>query len=250
MSSESVARSESVRLPGAALIIPALNEEAVIGSTLASIAPTLFEAVVVADNGSEDRTAEIAAACGAMVISEPERGYGAACLRALAALPDAIEYVAFLQADGSEDPEEAVKLLAPLYDGRADLVIGSRTAGRAEKGALLAHQQFGNWLAVTMIRLLYGHRYTDLGPFRGVRVAALRRMGMRERNYGWTVEMQVRALQLGLRVMEVPVSYRKRVAGENKVSGNLRASVMAGYRIIATILRLWFSHGGIQRAPG
>ena len=220
----------------AAVIIPALNEEAVIAQTLARIPRSLR--VYVADNGSTDRTAEIARALGVTVVHEPERGYGAACLRAISALPATIETVIFLQADSSENPEEAQDLLAPIQDGRADLVIGSRTLGRAQPGSLLPHQRFGNTVATFLVRLLYGHRYTDVGPFRAIRRDALDRLGMRDRNYGWTIEMQVRALQQGLRVIEVPVSYRKRVAGENKVSGNLRASLAAGWKIVWTVLRL------------
>ncbi|MBL8177974.1 MAG: glycosyltransferase, partial [Bryobacterales bacterium] len=180
----------------------------------------MFDAVIVADNGSTDGTARIAGEHGATVVSEPQRGYGAACLQAIKSLPADCRTVVFLQADLSEEPREASLLLAPILDGRADLVIGSRTMGRAEPGALLPHQQFGNTLACTLIRWLYGFRYTDLGPFRAIRAGALHELGMRDRNYGWTVEMQVRALQCGLRVMEVPVSYRRRLAGENKVSGN------------------------------
>lgn len=221
-----------------ALIVPALNEEAVIGTMLSRLPPGLFDAVIVADNGSTDRTAELARVHGASVVREPERGYGAACLRAIAALPPDCEAVAFMQADASEDPREAEDLFAPLFDGRADLVIGSRTLGKAEPGALLPHQQFGNHVATTLIRWIYGHRYTDLGPFRAIRMDALRKLGMRDRNYGWTVEMQVRALQRGLKVMEVPVKYGKRVAGENKVSGNLAASVQAGWKILWTVARL------------
>lgn len=198
----------------------------------------MFDCVIVADNGSTDATAEIARAHGATVVHAPERGYGAACLRAMEVLPEDCHSVVFLQADLSEEPEETYRLLAPLLDGRADLVIGSRTLGNAEPGALLPHQQFGNTLACTLIRWIYGFRYTDLGPFRAIRADALRALGMRDRNYGWTVEMQVRALQHGLRVMEVPVSYRRRFAGVNKVSGNLRASLAAGWKIIWTIVKL------------
>ena len=219
-----------------AVIVPALNEEAVIAQTLARIPRSFL--VCVADNGSTDRTAEIARAQGVMVVREPERGYGAACLRAISALPAGIEIVIFLQADSSEDPEEAQTLIAPIQEGRADLVIGSRTLGRAEPGSLLPHQRFGNTIATFLVRLFYGYRYTDLGPFRAIRRNSLDRLGMRDRNYGWTVEMQVRALQQGLRVVEVPVSYRKRAAGENKVSGNLRASLAAGWKIVWTVLRL------------
>jgi glycosyltransferase involved in cell wall biosynthesis len=220
------------------LIVPALNEEAVIGTMLSRIPPGLFDLVIVADNGSTDRTAEAAHRHGAFVVRTEQRGYGAACLRAMEALPPDCFAVVFMQADASERASEAERLLAPLLDGRADLVIGSRTLGEAEPGALLPHQVFGNWLAATLIRWIYGHRYTDLGPFRAIRAAVLRELGMKDRNYGWTVEMQVRALRAGLRVLEVPVSSGKRQAGKNKVSGNLKASLMAGWKIFYTVARV------------
>lgn len=222
----------------AALIIPALNEAAVIGAMLRSIPPGLFSLIIVADNGSTDGTAQIALDAGATVVQEPERGYGAACLRALNAIPRGITAVAFMQADGSEDAAEAARLLTPIYSGRADLVIGSRTLGVAEPGALTTHQQFGNLLATTLMRWIYGYGFTDLGPFRAIRVDALERLGMADRNYGWTVEMQIRALKEGLRVLEIPVTYRRRLAGENKVSGNLVNSFRAGAKIIWTVLSL------------
>jgi glycosyltransferase involved in cell wall biosynthesis len=222
-----------------ALIIPALNEEPVIGLMIQSIPPGLFQIIVVADNGSTDRTGEIAEAHGATVVRQPERGYGAACLSAIDALPPEVDAAVFMQADLSEDAAEARLLLAPIEEGRADMVLGSRTQGTAEPGALLPHQEFGNWVATTLIRVLYRYRYTDLGPFRAIRLDALRRLGMRERNYGWTIEMQVRALEEGLRVLEVPVRYGVRVAGVNKVSGDLKASVVAGWRIVKTVVVLW-----------
>jgi glycosyltransferase involved in cell wall biosynthesis len=221
----------------AVLVIPALDEEAAIGVTLKRVPRELYRQVVVADNGSRDRTAEIARAAGATVVSEPERGYGAACLRALAALPEDIEAVVFMDADASDAPEEAARLLEPIYTGRADLVLGSRELGQAEPGALLPHQRFGNWLATRLIRWLYGHAYTDLGPFRAISLPALRRLRMRDRNYGWTIEMQIRAIQHGLRILEVPVSYRPRI-GVSKVSGNLPASIRAGLKILWTVFRL------------
>jgi glycosyltransferase involved in cell wall biosynthesis len=191
----------------------------------------------VADNGSRDRTAEIARAHGASVVCEPERGYGAACLRAISALHPNVEAVVFMDADASDDPAEAVMLLQPIYEGRADLVIGSRTLGQAEKGALEPHQVLGNRLATGIIRAFYGHRYTDLGPFRAIRAEALEKLDMRDRSYGWTIEMQIKALRHKLRVVEVPVSYRRRV-GVSKISGNWRASIAAGVKIIWTAFRL------------
>ena len=234
----------------AALIIPALNEEEAIGATLARVPPGLFDCVIVADNGSTDRTAEVARAHGARVVQEPRRGYGAACLAAIAALPAEVECVVFLQADGSEDPAEAARLLEPIARGEADLVIGSRVLGSAEPGALAPHQRFGNRLATFLIRLLYGRRYTDLGPFRAIRRNALERLRMRDRGYGWTVEMQVRALEEGLRVVERPVSYGRRRAGTGKVSGSWKASLAAGAKILATIARLYLRRGGRRKPAG
>ena len=219
------------------LIIPALDEESSIGTMLSSIPAGLYRAVIVVDNGSTDRTAEVARAHGATVVSEPERGYGAACLCALRSLPEGAEIAVFMQADASEDASEARKLIAPIASGRADLVIGSRTLGNAAPGALLPHQVFGNHLACFLIRLFWGHRFTDLGPYRAVGIRALEQLQMCDRNYGWTVEMQVKAVQRRLRIEEVPVSYGLRVAGENKVSGNWRASLRAGVKIIWTVLR-------------
>jgi glycosyltransferase involved in cell wall biosynthesis len=224
----------------AALIIPALNEEAVIGLTLRKIPLDLYEIVIVADNGSTDRTGEIAAAVGACVVREEERGYGAACLKAIESLPPGIEAVVFMQSDLSEDPNEARLLLEPLQNGCADLVLGSRTMGLAAPGALLPNQRLGNWVATMAIRVLYGHRYTDLGPYRAIRKDALDRLRMRDRNYGWTIEMQIRAIDEHLRIKEIPVSYAVRAAGENKISGNVRACIAAAYRIIVTIWRLRF----------
>ncbi len=224
----------------AALIIPALNEEPVLGRTLRAIPPELFQIVIVADNGSTDGTAAVARAAGATLVSEPERGYGAACLKGLAALPAGIEVVVFMQADLSEDPAEARSLIEPIARGQADLVLGSRTLGAAEPGALLPHQVIGNWLATLVIRILFSHRYTDLGGYRAIRREALERLRLEDRGYGWTIEMQVRALQTGLRVLEVPVSYRRRAAGVNKISGNLRASLHASRVIFRTVLRLWW----------
>jgi glycosyltransferase involved in cell wall biosynthesis len=221
----------------AALIIPALNEEPVIGRTLSRVPDGLFRQVIVADNGSTDRTTEIARSMGATVVSTPQSGYGGACLCAMEALRADIEAAVFMQADGSEDPAEAIGLLRPISNGSADLVIGSRTLGKVEAGALLPHQQFGNALATGMIRLFFGHSYSDLGPFRAIRRSSLAALGMRERRYGWTVEMQVKALQKGLRVVEWPVTYKRRAAGENKISGNLVNSVKAGLTILYTVVR-------------
>ncbi|MCS6953935.1 MAG: glycosyltransferase family 2 protein [Bryobacterales bacterium] len=220
----------------AALIIPALNEEEALPHTLAQVPPGLFSAVIVADNGSTDGTAEVARRSGAIVVCEPRRGYGAACQRGLAAVPPDVHAVVFLQADGSEDPREAARLLEPIFRGEADLVVGSRTCQASCR--LRFHQAWGNRLAVWLIRILHGGRYTDLGPFRAVRLDALRQLRLRDRGYGWTVEMQVRALQEGLRILEVPVASRRRTAGRDKISGTFTGSLKAGFKILWTILRL------------
>ena len=218
------------------VVIPTLDEEASIGLVLAAL-PAGLRQVVVADNGSTDRSAEVARAAGAQVVSAPERGYGAACLAGLAALESGVEVVAFLDADRSDHPDELPSLLQPVSEGRADMVIGSRALGHAEPGSMLPQQRFGNWLATRLIRVLFGHRYTDLGPFRVITREALERIGMQDRPYGWTVEMQVRALQLGLRVEEVPVSYRRRV-GRSKIAGTVRGTLGAGVKIIGTVIGL------------
>jgi glycosyltransferase involved in cell wall biosynthesis len=204
--------------------------------TLARVPPGLYQQIIVADNGSRDRTAEIARQAGAVVVTEPQRGYGAACLRALANLPTDTDIVVFMDADSSDDPREAASLLEPILKGRADFVLGSRTLGKAEKGSLQPHQRFGNALATFLIRVLFGYRYTDLGPFRAIRLDALRKLDMRDRNYGWTIEMQIKAVRQKLRIEEVPVSYSNRI-GVSKVSGNLKASVLAGIKILWTVFR-------------
>ena len=219
-----------------AVVIPALDEETAIGALLAAIDRNLVRDVLVGDNGSRDRTAEIAEAAGATVVRVDERGYGAACAGALTRLAPDVDVVVFMDADGSDDPAEIPLLLAPIAGGAADLVIGSRPLGTIHRGALTPQQRFGNWLATHLITLIYGHRYTDLGPFRAIRRDLLDRIGMRDRRFGWTVEMQVRALQLGARVAEVPVTYRKRV-GKSKISGTVSGVIKAGFWIVYTILK-------------
>ncbi|MDQ3280182.1 MAG: glycosyltransferase family 2 protein [Acidobacteriota bacterium] len=220
-----------------ALILPALDEEHAIGALLCAIDRTRVRDVIVGDNGSRDGTAEVARGYGAEVVHVAERGYGAACAGALTRLRDDVDVVLFMDADGSDDPAEMESLLAPIERNEADLVIGARRV--VEKGALTPQQRFGNWLATRLITRLYGYRYSDLGPFRAIRRELLDRIAMRDRRYGWTVEMQIRALQLGARVTEVPVRYRKRV-GKSKISGTVRGVVLAGYWILRTI---WVNRG-------
>jgi glycosyltransferase involved in cell wall biosynthesis len=219
-----------------ALIIPALDEEHAIGPLLDGVDRTLIRDIIVGDNGSRDATAEVARSRGAEVVTVAERGYGAACAGALTRLREDVEVVVFMDADGSDDPAEIPLLLAPIAEGRADLVIGSRALGTIEPGALTPQQRFGNWLATRLIRMIYGHRYTDLGPFRAIRRELLDRIGMQDRRYGWTVEMQIRALQLGARVTEVPVRYRRRV-GRSKISGTVSGVIKAGWWILYTIFK-------------
>jgi glycosyltransferase involved in cell wall biosynthesis len=226
-------------MPGVpvALIIPALDEEHAIGALLDGVDRAVVRDVIVGDNGSVDATAAVARRRGATVVRVEERGYGAACAGALSAMADDVDVVLFMDADGSDDPSEIPLVLAPILSGRADLAIGSRALGVVERGALTPQQRFGNWLATRLIALLYHHRYTDLGPFRAIRRELLERIAMRDRRYGWTVEMQVRALQLGARVAEVPVRYRKRI-GRSKISGTVRGVVLAAYWILRTIFAL------------
>ena len=223
-----------------AVVIPALNEEASVGLVLDALPREQVEVVVVADNGSTDRTAEVAAAHGARVVHEPRRGYGSACLAALAAcraLPAGPpDVVVFLDADFSDHPEELEQVVAPILRGLADVVIGTRMVRPDARAALLPQARFGNALAVALLRWRWGARFTDLGPFRAVTWAALERVGMVDTNFGWTVELQVKAAALGLRCVEVPVRYRRRV-GVSKITGTLSGSVRAGVKIIATLVR-------------
>jgi glycosyltransferase involved in cell wall biosynthesis len=221
------------------VIIPALNEEAAIGRVIAAIPPWVDE-VIVADNGSTDRTGEVAAGLGTRVVQEPRRGYGSACLAGLAAVASP-DIVVFLDGDYSDYPEEMDRLVDPIIRGGADLVIGSRVLGQRERGALTPQARFGNWLACFLIRLIWKVRYTDLGPFRAVRYPALQALHMQDRDYGWTVEMQIKAAARGLRVLEAPVRYRKRL-GQSKISGTIRGIVGAGTKILATIGKEGFNY--------
>lgn len=217
------------------VIIPARDEALALPRVLPFLPPWLEEVVVV-DNGSRDATAEIARAHGARVVAEPRRGYGSACLAGIAALSPQVDTVLFMDADAADRPEEMALLLAPIAAGEAEMVIGSRTQGAAERGALTPQQRFGNALACALMRGIWGGRFTDLGPYRAITRGALARLGMEDRSWGWTVEMQVRALRHGLRAAEVPVSYRRRI-GISKISGTLSGSVRAGAKILYVIGR-------------
>lgn len=233
------------------VVIPARDEEASVGEVVRALPPVAE--VVVVDNGSRDGTAKAAEAAGATVVWEPRAGYGRACLAGLAhvARPEATglapDVVAFVDADLSDRPEELTEVLAPIARGDADLVIGSRVlgqrAGRVERGALLPQARWGNALACALIRARWGARFTDLGPFRAVRYPALLRLGMQDETFGWTVEMQVRAVRAGLRCAEVPVSYRRRV-GRSKITGTVSGTARAGAKILWTVGR-----HAVTRAP-
>ncbi|MFQ5583016.1 MAG: glycosyltransferase family 2 protein [Calditrichia bacterium] len=215
-----------------AVIIPAINEEKSIGKVVSDI-PAWVDDIVVVDNGSGDNTISIAEAAGARVLSELRRGYGSACLTGIASL-DNPDVVVFLDGDYSDYPGEMDTLVDPILDGEVEMVIGSRVLGEAERGALTPQARFGNWLACMLIRLFWKVRFTDLGPFRAIRYQTLLALNMRDPNYGWTVEMQIKAAQNGIPSLEVPVRYRKRI-GKSKVSGTLRGVIGAGTKILSTI---------------
>ncbi|MCB0481475.1 MAG: glycosyltransferase family 2 protein [Flavobacteriales bacterium] len=221
------------------VVIPAFNEENAIGQVLGDLPWDLLSQVVVVDNNSSDKTQEEAQKGGAIVLKEHFQGYGASCLKGINYLleqelpPDII---VFLDADYSDHPNELPALLAPILQDKFDLVIGSRALGNREKGSMTFPQVFGNWLATSLIRFIYGVRYTDLGPFRAVKTSSLVKLGMCDLTYGWTVEMQVKAAKLGMLVKDVPVSYRQRI-GVSKISGTIKGTLLAGYKIITTIFK-------------
>jgi glycosyltransferase involved in cell wall biosynthesis len=221
------------------VIIPALNEEESIGYVLQNI-PSEVREVIVCDNGSSDQTADVAKSYGAKVVEQPVKGYGNSCLKGLDYVSKKMvkpDIVVFLDADYSDHPDEMHLLIRPILEEGKDLVIGSRALGVKEKGSMKPQQIFGNWLATKLIDLFYHYRYTDLGPFRAIRYNALLILSMRDRNFGWTVEMQIKAIKKKLACAEVPVSYRKRV-GVSKVTGTLKGTILAGYKIIWTIFKL------------
>ncbi len=221
------------------VVIPAFNEESAVGKVIEEIPSSVVSEIIVANNGSTDNTAQVAAEKGAVVVYEPQKGYGKACLKGLEyvgqmnPLPD---IVVFLDADYSDYPSELPNVVAPIIDDNADLVIGSRALGEKERGSMTLPQIFGNWLATTLLFWFYKQRFTDLGPFRAIRYSSLQTIQMVDENFGWTVEMQLKAAKLGMNCTEVPVRYKKRV-GKSKVSGTVKGAVMAGYKILYTIFK-------------
>ena len=216
------------------VVIPVKNEAAALPVVISAI-PHWVKFIVVADGASSDGSGEIARGLGALVVVEPRHGYGRACQTALSAMPP-VDVIVFLDGDASDDPSEMTALIAPIADGSADFVLGSRTLGRRERGALTPQQIFGNWLACRLMRRIWGAQYTDLGPFRAIRLDALKQLALTDENYGWTVELQARAAKRGLRTLEIPVRYRRRI-GVSKVSGTVKGVVGAGVKILYVIGR-------------
>jgi len=221
------------------VIIPAFNEENGVGQVLNELPKEQIRDIVVVNNASTDDTERVARESGATVLREPVSGYGRACLKGINYLnstkpkPD---IVVFLDADHSDYPEELMRLVEPIVQEKADLVIGSRVLGQKEKGSMTPQQIFGNWLATRLLKWFYGVKFTDLGPFRAVRFSSLLALDMQDKTYGWTVEMQLKAAKLKMRCVEVPVRYRKRI-GFSKISGTVKGTILAGYKILYTIFK-------------
>ncbi|MBR9922539.1 MAG: glycosyltransferase family 2 protein [Bacteroidetes bacterium] len=231
-----------MKAPRIDVIIPAYNEEASIGKVVDAIPRALVREIIVCNNASTDNTAEVAESRGATVLLQARKGYGSACLKGIEHLKakaqsEQPDIVVFLDGDYSDHPEEMDLLINPIQSEGYDLVIGSRALGDMERGAMQPQQIFGNWLATTLIRIIYRYRFTDLGPFRAIRYDRLIDMNMQDPDFGWTVEMQVRAAKMKLKCTEVAVSYRRRI-GVSKVSGTIRGTILAGHKILWTIFKL------------
>lgn len=223
-------------IPRIAVIIPAYNEEDSIGLVLGDI-PSMVEEVIVVNNASTDATPQRAAEAGATVLLETRRGYGSACLKGLShALEKGFDIIVFIDADYSDHPDELPLLIQPIVEDGCDMVIGSRATGEREPGSMTPQALFGNWLSTRLIRMIWGYRFTDLGPFRAITVGALKKIGMEDTNYGWTVEMQIKAARHRLKTAEIPVSYRRRI-GISKISGTLSGTIKAGWKILYTIAK-------------
>ncbi len=226
------------------IIIPALNEEAAIGKVIADIPPKWVQEIIVIDNNSTDNTAAVAKTAGATVLLEKQQGYGKACLKGIAHIKqkppsEQPTIIVFLDGDYSDYPDELPLLIDPIVNQNCDLVIGSRATGERQGGAMTIPQLFGNWLAANLIKWRYGVHFTDLGPFRAIKWKSLVALDMKDEDFGWTVEMQVKAARYQMRCTEIPVKYRQRVAGQSKVSGTVRGTFLAGHKILYTIFKYW-----------
>ena len=225
--------------PDIRVIIPAFNEQNAVGLVIDEIPKEWVSEIIVIDNGSTDDTFNQAKSRGATALKEPNRGYGNACLKGIEYIANSPSYpdiVVFLDGDHSDYPDQLIELVQPIISNEMDMTIGSRALGNKEKGSMTPQQIFGNWLATSLIKLFYGVKYTDLGPFRAIRYDSLMTIDMKDRTYGWTVEMQLKAAKLNLRTMDIPVNYRQRI-GVSKVSGTIRGTIGAGYKIIYTIFK-------------
>ena len=227
-------------LPTISVIIPAFNEEKSIGKVVTDIPRNLVANVIVVNNNSTDNTVQVARDAGAIVLDEPRKGYGWACLKGIEkSIELKTEIVVFLDGDYSDYPEEIIDVVRPILDKDYDMVIGSRVLGKREKGSLTPQQVFGNWLATRLMRIFYRARFSDLGPFRAIRADSLEQLKMSDKTYGWTIEMQIKAAKHKMKFCEVPVKYRKRI-GVSKVSGTLKGTVLAGFKIIGAIFKYRF----------
>jgi glycosyltransferase involved in cell wall biosynthesis len=224
--------------PFVSIIIAALNEEESIANVIKSVPKDLADEIVVVDNGSNDRTAEIAKGAGARVIQEPLAGYGRAFRAGLRAISPGCEIVVFLDGDGSDCPEMMDRLVIPIIEDQSDFVIGSRTRGNREAGSLIFHQVVAGYMIGFLLRILYGAHSTDMGPFRAIRRETLDKLNLREETYGWPLEMQMRAARARVRTMEVPVDYRRRTGGHSKIAGTIRGTILASTRILITFARI------------
>ena len=228
-----------MQLPFVYVLIPAFNEAASIANVIREIPLSLVKEIIVIDNGSTDQTAQVVLNAGATLLSEPKKGYGRACLKGIEYLKGKAgdqDIIVFLDGDYSDFPQEMHLLLHPIQKDNVDLVIGSRVSWNRQPGSMLPQQVFGNWLATRLIKVFYNVRFSDLGPFRAIRWAALEKINMQDKTFGWTVEMQVKAAKQNLICSEVPVSYRKRI-GVSKVSGTVKGTILAGYKILFTIFK-------------
>jgi glycosyltransferase involved in cell wall biosynthesis len=244
---EPTSQMSSQSKPFVSVIIAALDEEESIAKVIEAVPRDLADEIIVVDNDSGDRTAEVAAAAGARVLHEPRRGYGRAFMTGVESISAASEIIVFLDGDGSDCPEMMDRLVMPIIKGKYDFVVGSRTTGRREPGSMNFHQVVAGYMIGFFLRVLYDARSTDMGPFRAIRRRTLEALGLREETYGWPLEMQMRAARAHLRTLEVPVDYRRRVGGHSKIAGTVRGSILAASRIAATFVRIAFQRD--NRAP-